>query len=69
MRNSILKAVVFMFCMTDSVLVAAEQKAPLEALFPPGKGKRSVRILFESEGDKPVGLTAPVSVLPSGAAK
>ena len=32
MRNSILKAVVFMFCMTDSVLVAAEQKAPLRIM-------------------------------------
>ena len=45
------------------------QNAPLEAPFPPGKGKRPVRILFESEGGKPVGLTAPVSVVPSGAAK
>ena len=56
----------------DGKLVATKsefQNAPLAALFPPGKGKRSVRILFESEGDKPVGLTAPVSVLPSGAAK
>ena len=29
---SILEAVVFMFCMTDSVLVAAEQKAPLRTM-------------------------------------
>jgi beta-galactosidase len=45
------------------------QNAPLEAPFLSGKGKRPVRILFESEGGKPVGLTAPVSVVPSGAAK
>lgn len=37
----------------------------LVAPFPPGSGKRSVRILFESDGEKPVGFTAPVSVLPS----
>ena len=41
------------------------QNAPLEDLFPPGKGNRPVRILFESDGEKPVGFTAPVSVVPS----
>jgi beta-galactosidase len=45
------------------------QNAPLEAPFPSGKGKRPVRILFETEGDKPLGLTAPVSVVPSETAK
>jgi len=56
----------------DGKLVATKseyENAPLAAPFPPGNSMRPVRILFESEGDKPVGLSAPVSVLPWGAAK
>ncbi len=41
------------------------ENALLVAPFPPGNTKRSVRILFESEADKPVGFTAPISVVPS----
>jgi hypothetical protein len=40
------------------------QNAPLVAPFLPGNSMRPVRILFESEGGKPVGLTAPISVVP-----
>ena len=38
---------------------------PLLAPFPSGSGRRPVRVLFESEGEKPVGFTSPVSVVPS----
>ena len=41
------------------------ENAPLVAPFPPGNTRRSVRILFESDADKPVGFTAPVSVVPA----
>ncbi len=41
------------------------EDAPFAAPFPAGSKTRSVRILFESEGDKPVGFTAPVSVVTS----
>lgn len=39
--------------------------APLVAPFLSGNTKRSVRILFESDADKPVGFTAPISVVPA----
>jgi len=38
---------------------------PLVAPFLSGNTKRSVRILFESDADKPVGFTAPISVVPA----
>ena len=41
------------------------QNAPIEDLFPPGKGNRPARILFERDGEKPVGFTAPLSVVPA----
>ena len=52
----------------DGKLVATKsefENAPLLAPFPPGSGRRPVRVLFESEGGKPVGFTSPVSVAPS----
>jgi len=52
----------------DGKLVANKsefENAPLLAPFPPSSGIRSVRALFESDGEKPVGFTAPVSVVPS----
>ncbi|MCX8497696.1 MAG: DUF4982 domain-containing protein [Akkermansiaceae bacterium] len=56
----------------DSKLAATKseyENAPLVAPFAPGNSMRSVRILFESDGGKPLGLTAPVSAVPSGVAK
>ncbi len=44
------------------------ETAPLVAPFPPAKGTRAVRILFESESGEPVGFTGPVSVCPADAA-
>jgi beta-galactosidase len=38
---------------------------PLVAPFLSGNTNRSVRILFESDADKPVGFTAPISVVPA----
>ena len=52
----------------DGKLVATKSEfgtAPLLAPFPPGSGRRPVRVLFESEGERPVGFTSPVSVVPS----
>jgi alkaline phosphatase/alkaline phosphatase D len=52
----------------DGKLVATKsefENAPLLAPFSPGSGRRPVRVLFESEGEKPVGFTSPVSVVPS----
>ena len=52
----------------DGKLVATKSEfgtAPLLAPFPPGSGRRPVRVLFESDGEKPVGFTSPVSVMPS----
>ncbi|NDG70483.1 MAG: DUF4982 domain-containing protein [Proteobacteria bacterium] len=54
--------------LIDGKLVATKsefENAPLVAPFPPGSGRRSVRILFESAGEKPVGFGAPVSVVSS----
>ena len=52
----------------DGKLAATKSEfddAPLVAPFPPGNTRRSVRILFESDADKPVGFTAPISVVPA----
>ena len=52
----------------DGKLAATKSEfgdAPLVAPFQPGNTRRSVRILFESDADKPVGFTAPVSVVPA----
>jgi len=52
----------------DGKLVATKsefENALLVAPFQPGSGRRLVRVLFESDGEKSVGFTAPVSVVPS----
>jgi len=54
----------------DGKLAASKspfETAPLIAPFPPGKGTRAVRILFESENGEPVGFTGPVAVRPPDA--
>ena len=52
----------------DGKLVATKsefENASLLAPFPPGSGIRSVRVLFEGDREKPVGFSAPVSVVPA----
>ena len=49
----------------SGAVAQAFDDASLVAPFPSGNTKRSVRILFESDVAKPVGFTAPVSVVPS----